>query len=283
MCMSIFTTLANADKSKKPEPRKGFSKLTVSEAERAFSGNMCRCTDVDLEDLGLNIFWKKGDKDADVCKLPAYTLGGGVCTFPDFLKSEIKASLIHLTDVSDVTVSGVGWYHPKSIGQYYDLLNSGIFSDCTVKVVVGNTSSDHAIRATKVEQHLNGKVLTPSVVLEAVQQLRETIVPMEGTSHPEYRVSVAVGFLFSYLSPFGKGIKWPGKTLNISSAGSLDTDDMCNLPLSSRRETVSSEEYKPVGEPIKKYAVELQASGMWLSHRLKSREKRFRGGLSQQL
>nr|XP_045087535.1 probable aldehyde oxidase 4 [Aegilops tauschii subsp. strangulata] len=153
MCMSIFTSLANADKSKKPEPRKGFSKLTVSEAERAFSGNMCRCTgyrpiacksfvsDVDLEDLGLNIFWKKGDKDADVSKLPAYTLGGGVCTFPDFLKSEIKSSLLHLTDVSDVTVSGVGWYHPKSIGQYYDLLNSGIFSDCTVKVVVGNTSS----------------------------------------------------------------------------------------------------------------------------------------------
>ncbi|XBI13478.1 hypothetical protein VPH35_140206 [Triticum aestivum] len=155
MCMSIFTSLANADKSKKPEPRKGFSKLTVSEAERAFSGNMCRCTgyrpivdacksfasDVDLEDLGLNIFWKKGDKDADVSKLPAYTLGGGVCTFPDFLKSEIKSSLLHLTDVSDVTVSRVGWYHPKSIGQYYDLLNSGIFSDCTVKVVVGNTSS----------------------------------------------------------------------------------------------------------------------------------------------
>ncbi|XP_037468036.1 putative aldehyde oxidase-like protein isoform X2 [Triticum dicoccoides] len=483
MCMSIFTSLANADKSKRPEPRKGFSKLTVSEAERAFSGNMCRCTgyrpivdacksfasDVDLEDLGLNIFWKKGDKGSDVSKLPAYTLGGGVCTFPDFLKSEIKSSLLHLTDVSDVTVSGVDWYHPKSIGQYYDLLNSGIFSDCTVKVVVGNTSAgvkgykdrdlynkyidiggipelsviwekdsgieigaatpisktidileqeagsilcpngsvvfrklaehmskvatpfvrntaslggniilaqkypfpsdiatillgaastvrlqvysetlevtfeeflekppldpstlllsvfipnwasdsqkesnviletyraaprplgnavsyinsamlghvslnepsgdlvlsnlhmafgaygtEHAIRATKVEQHLTGKVLTPSVVLEAVQLLRETIVPMEGTSHPEYRVSVAVGFLFSYLSPFAKGIKGPGKTLNISSAGSLDTDDICNLPLSSRRETISIDEYKPVGEPIKKYAVELQASG----------------------
>ncbi|XP_044961392.1 putative aldehyde oxidase-like protein [Hordeum vulgare subsp. vulgare] len=473
MCMSIFTSLANADKSEKPEPRKGFSKLTVSEAERAFSGNMCRCTgyrpivdacksfasDVDLEDLGLNIFWRKGDKDADVSKLPAYTLGGGVCTFPDFVKSEIKSSLRHLTDVSDVTVSGVGWYHPKSIGQYYDLLNSGIFSDCTVKVVVGNTSSgikgykdqdlynkyidigdipelsaickkdsgidigaatpisktieileqeagskscpsgsvvfrklaehmskvatpfvrntasiggniilaqkypfpsdiatillgasstvrlqiyseilevsfeefleqppldpstlllsifipywasnshkeskvifetyraaprplgnavsyinsamlghvslnessgdlvlsnlhmafgaygtEHAIRATKVEQHLDGKVLTPSVVLEAVRLLRETIVPMEGTSHPEYRVSVAVGFLFSFLSPFAKGIKGPGKTLSIGSASSL----------SSRRETVSSEEYKPVGDPIKKYAVELQASG----------------------
>uniref|UniRef100_A0A8R7R774 aldehyde oxidase n=1 Tax=Triticum urartu TaxID=4572 RepID=A0A8R7R774_TRIUA len=452
MCMSIFTSLANADKSKKPEPKKGFSKLTVSEAERAFSGNMCRCTgyrpivdacksfasDVDLEDLGLNVFWKKGDKHADVSKLPAYTLGGGVCTFPDFLKSEIKSSLHHLNDDSDVTVSREGWYHPKSIEQYYDLLNSGLFSDCTVKVVVANTSSgvkgykdqdlynkyidigeipelsaiwkkdsgieigaatpisktieileqeaeskscpngsvvfrklaehmskvatpfvrntasiggniilaqkypfpsdiatillgaastvrlqvysetlevtleefleqppsdpstlllsifiphwasdsqkeskkscgdlvlsnlhmafgaygtEHAIRATKVEQHLNGKVLTPSIVLEAVRLLRETIVPMEGTSHPEYRVSVAVGFLFSFLSPFAKGIKGPGKTLSIGSASSSDTDDPCNLPLSSRRETIFSDDHKPVGEPIKKYAVELQASG----------------------
>ncbi|XP_037465271.1 putative aldehyde oxidase-like protein isoform X2 [Triticum dicoccoides] len=482
MCMSIFTSLANADKSNKPEPQKGFSKMTVSEAERAFSGNMCRCTgyrpivdacksfasDVDLEDLGLNVFWKKGDKHADVSKLPAYTLGGGVCTFPDFLKSEIKSSLHHLNDDSVVTVSSEGWYHPKSIEQYYDLLNSGLFSDCTVKVVVANTSSgvkgykdqdlynkyidisdipelsaiwkkdsgieigaatpisktieileqeagskscangsvvfrkltehmskvatpfvrntasiggniilaqkypfpsdiatillgvastvrlqvysktlevtleeflelppsdpstlllsifiphwasdsqkeskvifetyraaprplgnavsyinsamlghvsqkscgdlvlsnlhmafgaygtEHAIRATKVEQHLNGKVLTPSVVLEAVRLLRETIVPMKGTSHPEYRVSVAVGFLFSFLSPFAKGIKGPGNTLSIGSASSSNTDDPCNLPLSSRRETISSDDHKPVGEPIKKYAVELQASG----------------------
>ncbi|CAM0943299.1 unnamed protein product [Alopecurus aequalis] len=479
MCMSIFTSLTNADKSKKPEPLNGFSKLTVAEAERAFSGNLCRCTgyrpivdacksfasDVDLEDLGLNIFWKKGDKHADVSKLPTYTLGGGVCTFPDFLKSEIKSSLDHL-NVSNVMVSGEGWYHPQSIEQYYDLLNSGIFSDCSVKVVVGNTGAgvykdqdlynkyidiggipelsaisrrdsgieigaatpisrtieileqenesisapngslvfrklakhmskvatpfvrntaslggniilaqkypfasdiatillgsastvrlqvasqtlevtleefleqppldpntlllsifiphwtpdsetntnvvfetyraaprplgnavsyinsaflglfslnessgdpvlsslhlafgaygtEHAIRATNVEEYLTGKLLTPPVVLEAVHLLRETIVPAEGTSHPEYRVSVAVGFLFSFLSSISRGIKGPGKTLTVNSGSSINTDDLCNLPLSSRREAVSGE-YKPVGEPIKKYGVELQASG----------------------
>uniref|UniRef100_A0A0E0LJD2 aldehyde oxidase n=1 Tax=Oryza punctata TaxID=4537 RepID=A0A0E0LJD2_ORYPU len=466
MCMSIFSSLVNADKSKKPEPPKGFSKLSVSEAERSFSGNMCRCTgyrpivdacksfasDVDLEDLGLNVFWKKGDKHPDASKLPSYTFGGGICTFPDFLKSEIKSSL----DLNDASVSSPkeGWYCPKSIKQYYN--------ESSVKVVVGNTSTGvykdqdlydkyidiagipelsaivrkdkgieigaatsisrtieilhqesesisspngsvvfrklaehmskvaspfvrntasiggniilahkypfrsdiatillgaaatvssktlhvtleqfleqppldhstlllsifiphwatdykkeytlifetyraaprplgnavsyvnsaflghasldkssghnvlsnlqlafgaygtkHAIRARKVEEYLTGKILTASVVLEAVRLVRETIVPMEGTSHPEYRVSVAVGFLFSFLSPLCTSMINPGKILGISE-DLIDTGDAHNMPLSSKRETLSRDEYKPVGDPIKKYKVELQASG----------------------
>uniref|UniRef100_A0A0D3GPL5 aldehyde oxidase n=1 Tax=Oryza barthii TaxID=65489 RepID=A0A0D3GPL5_9ORYZ len=477
MCMSIFSSLVNADKSKKPAPPKGFSKLSVSEAERSFSGNMCRCTgyrpivdacksfasDVDLEDLGLNIFWKKGDKHPDPTKLPSYTLGGGICTFPDFLKSEIKSSL----DFNDASISGPreGWYCPKSIKQYYKLVNSGLFSESSVKVVVGNTSTGvykdqdlydkyidiagipelsaivrkdkgieigaatsisrtieilnqesestsspngsvvfrklaehmskvaspfvrntasiggniilahkypfrsdiatillgaaatvnlqvssktlhvnleqfleqppldhstlllsifiphwasdckkehtlvfetyraaprplgnavsyvnsaflghvsldkssgdnilsnlhlafgaygtkHAIRARKVEEYLTGKILSTSVVLEAIRLLRETIVPVEGTTHPEYRVSVAVGFLFSFLSPLCKGVIEPGKTLSISE-DLVDTDNVHNKPLSSRRETLSGDEYTPVGDPIKKYKVEVQAS-----------------------
>ncbi|CAD6220310.1 unnamed protein product [Miscanthus lutarioriparius] len=381
MWISIFTSLINADKSKRPEPPKGFSKLKVSEAEKAFSGNMCRCTgyrpivdacksfasDVDLEDLGLNIFWKKGDSNPDVSDLPSYTLGGRVCTFPDFLKTEIKSLLGHLNNPC-IAPSREGWYHPRSIKEYYELINSCLFSD-SVKVVVGNTSSgvpgykdqdlyskyidiggipelsnivrresgfeigaatpisrtieileeecesisspngsvvfrklanhmskvatpfvhntasiggnivleqkfpfpsdiatillgaEHAIRAKKVEEFLTGKALTASVVLGAIQLLRETVVPMEGTSHPEYRVSAAVGFLFSFLSPLSKGIPDPGKSLTSRSADSADTDDVHNLPLSSRRESFSSDKYKPVGELIKKYGVELQASG----------------------
>ncbi|XP_025804659.1 putative aldehyde oxidase-like protein isoform X3 [Panicum hallii] len=481
MCMSIFTSLINADKSKRSEPPKGFSKLKVSEAEKAFSGNMCRCTgyrpivdacksfasDVDLEDLGLNIFWKRSDKNPDVSELPSYTLGGGVCTFPDFLKCEIKSSLEHRNDVY-IAASGEGWYHPRSIKEYYELINSCLFRD-SVKVVVANTSTgipgykdqdlynkyidisgipelsnivkkesgfeigaattisrtieilkqecesisspngsvvfrkladhmgkvanpfvrntasiggniilaqkypfpsdiatillgagatvclqvvterrqitleefleqppldpttlllsifiphwisdyqgetsllfetyraaprplgnavsyvncaflglssvdeqsdtlvlsnlrlafgaygtEHAIRAKKVEKFLTGKSLSALVVLGAVRLLRETIVPMEGTSHPEYRVSAAVGFLFSFLSPLAKGIPEPGKALTSGWSNSADTDDVRNLPLSSRRETISNDDYKPVGEPIKKYAVELQASG----------------------
>jgi xanthine dehydrogenase iron-sulfur cluster and FAD-binding subunit A len=152
MCMSIFTSLRNADKSKGPEPPNGFSKLRVSEAEKAFSGNLCRCTgyrpivdacksfasDVDLEDLGLNIFWKRSDRNPDVSKLPSYTLGGGICTFPDFLKSEIKLLLNCLSDAC-ITTSREGWYLPRSIKQYYELIYSGLLSE-SVKVIVGNTS-----------------------------------------------------------------------------------------------------------------------------------------------
>jgi hypothetical protein len=122
MCMSIFTSLINADKSKGPEPPNGFSKLRVSEAEKAFSGNLCRCTgyrpivdacksfasDIDLEDLGLNIFWKRSDRKPNVSKLPSYTLGGGICTFPDFLKSEIKL-LLNCLSYACITTSREGY------------------------------------------------------------------------------------------------------------------------------------------------------------------------------
>ncbi|KAK3126805.1 hypothetical protein QOZ80_7AG0563100 [Eleusine coracana subsp. coracana] len=479
MCMSIFNSLINADKSKRPEPPNGFSKLTISEAEKAFSGNLCRCTgyrpivdacksfaqDVDLEDLGLNIFWKRGNRKPDVSKLPSYVLGGGVCTFPDFLKSEVKLFYNHLND-SCVEPSREGWYLPRSIKQYYELIYSGLLSK-SVKVVVGNTSAgvykdqdlynqyidisgipelsnvarreagieigaattisrsidilehecesvsspnesvvfrklaehmskvatpfvrntasiggnlilaqkypfpsdiatillgagssvclqfdsdrrhiplqefledppldlttlllsifiphwmsdfetrnslvfetyraaprplgnavsyvncaflghisldessdthvlsnlhlafgaygtEHAIRARKVEKFLTCKSLSASIVLGAIQLLRETIVPMEGTSHPEYRISAAVGFLFSFLAPLCKDITEPGKILTIGSSNSIDMDDVCKLPLSSRRETISIDQYKPIGEPIKKYGVEIQASG----------------------
>ena len=75
MCVSFFSALVNAEKIHRPEPPQGFSKLTVSEAEKAIAGNLCRCTgyrpiadacksfaaDVDMEDLGFNSFWRKGE------------------------------------------------------------------------------------------------------------------------------------------------------------------------------------------------------------------------------
>ncbi|XP_073004972.1 indole-3-acetaldehyde oxidase-like [Typha latifolia] len=154
MCMSLFSALVSADKTDRPEPPDGFSKLTVSEAVKAISGNVCRCTgyrpivdtcksfaaDVDLEDLGLNSFWKKGDKNANVSRLPYYS-SGGICTFPEFLKSEIK-SISDVPDDAGLTATGGGyWYRPDSVEDLYKLLNSEAFSESSVKMVVGNTST----------------------------------------------------------------------------------------------------------------------------------------------
>jgi xanthine dehydrogenase iron-sulfur cluster and FAD-binding subunit A len=449
--MSLFSSLLNADKDKRrPEPKDGFSKITVSEAERAVTNNLCRCTgyrsivdtsksfatDVDLEDLGLNIFWKKRS-DASVDKLPHYSIGS-VCTFPDFLKSEIQ-SLLNINNNSHTDISK-GWYRPESIEELYKLLDSDVFNKGNVKVVVANTSSgvykdqdlydkyidlkgipdlwaikrskegieigsavtitrviellkeekdsslvfnklvdhmnkvasqfvrniasiggnlilaqrnqfesdiatillaagaivhiqepskrsslmmeefldrppcddktillsifipswasssnlwfdtyraaprplgnavsfvnagflaltstdntsgdtvldyiqlafgaygtEHAIRARNVEEYLKGKIVSPAIILEAIRLLREAIIPKEGTTHPAYRVSSAVGFLFRFLSAMGS--------------------NPAELSLTSQQDVEITKEYSPVGLPIKKVGAELQASGMFL-------------------
>jgi len=480
MCMSIFSALVKVDKeASRPDPPPGFSKLTTSEAEKAVSGNLCRCTgyrpivdacksfaaDVDLEDLGLNCFWKKGDEPADVSKLPGYN-NGAICTFPEFLKSEIK-SLMENTCSPPVAVSNGGWYHPKSIEELQRVFNSNWFDENSVKIVASNTGSgvykdqdlyekyidikgipelsvinrnskgvelgsvvsiskaievlsdgnlvfrkianhlnkvaspfvrntatiggniimaqrlpfesdiatillaagttvtiqvatkrlcltleeflqqppcdsmtlllsifipdwgsdgitfetfraaprpfgnavsyvnsgflartsvdaasgehlikdiclafgaygvDHAIRARRVEDFLKGKLVSSSVILEAVQMLKETVTPSKDVTHPEYRISLAVSFLFTFLSSFTSSFNEPvkvnvtnGSYTNGTTNGSTEyspeehrNTDSYDLPIHSRQEMVFSNEYKPVGKPIKKTGAELQASG----------------------
>ncbi|PUZ36662.1 hypothetical protein GQ55_9G056100 [Panicum hallii var. hallii] len=475
MCMSIFSALVKADKAAdRPAPPAGFSKITTSEAEKAVSGNLCRCTgyrpivdacksfaaDVDLEDLGLNCFWKKGCEPAEVSKLPGYN-SGAVCTFPEFLKLEIKASVEQANNAL-VLVSDDGWYRPKSMDELNRLFESNSFDENFVKIVASNTGSgvykdqdlhdkyidikgipelsvinrsskgielgsvvsiskaidvlsdgnlvfrkiadhlnkvaspfvrntatiggniimaqklqfpsdiatvllaagstvtiqvaskrlcvtleeflqqppcdsrtlllsifipdrgsdditfetfraaprpfgnavsyvnsaflarssggdliediclafgaygaDHAIRARKVEDFLKGKSVTSSVILEAVQLLKETIAPSEGTTHPEYRISLAVSFLFTFLSSLANSLNEAPK-INVPNGlytngvtnGSVEHSpenhlnvDSNDLPIRSRQEMVFSDEYKPVGKPIKKTGAELQASG----------------------
>ncbi|XP_037443764.1 probable aldehyde oxidase 2 [Triticum dicoccoides] len=484
MCMSIFSALVKADKpgaAGEPAPPPGFSKLTSCEAEHAVSGNLCRCTgyrpivdacksfaaDVDLEDLGLNSFWKKGTDRADVGKLPEYT-SGAVCTFPEFLKSEIKASVDQQTNnVPAAIASEDGWYHPRSIQELHSLFDSNWFDGNSVKIVASNTGAgvykdqdlyekyidikgipelsvidrsskgveigaavsiskaievfsdgtpvfrkiaghlskvaspfvrntatiggnvimaqrlqfpsdiatvllsagstvtiqtaskmlcltleefleqppcdaktillsifvpdwgsdnvifetsraaprpfgnavsyvnsaflartsgdaatgelivdeiclafgaygvDHAARARKVEEFLKGKSMSASVILEAVRLLKDVISPSEGTTHPEYRVSLAVSFLFSFLSSLATDLDEPAKaitpnglstngTMNGNGASSLEKQSKVasnDLPIRSRQELVFTEEYKPVGKPSTKAGAELQASG----------------------
>ena len=146
--MSLFSALVNVEKTPRPKPPLGFSKFKVSEAEKAISGNLCRCTgyrpiadacksftaDVDMEDLGLNSFWRKGDsKDMKLSSLPSYKRIGDVCTFPQFLKSENKYSL--LLDSCRYSSSS-----PVSIEELQRFLSSVEDGNGSrVKVVVGNT------------------------------------------------------------------------------------------------------------------------------------------------
>ncbi|KAJ4969693.1 hypothetical protein NE237_002792 [Protea cynaroides] len=152
MCMSFFSALLNSEKSQRPDPPPGFSKLTVAEAEKAIAGNLCRCTgyrpiadacksfaaDVDLEDLGLNCFWgKEESNDEKVSKLPFYNHQNEVCTFPEFLKAEMKPKTLLDTE-------GYSWYNPVSIEELQSLLKSKLTENGErVKLVVGNTGTGY--------------------------------------------------------------------------------------------------------------------------------------------
>ncbi|KAG9445197.1 hypothetical protein H6P81_016537 [Aristolochia fimbriata] len=149
ICMSFFSKLVNSDKAHGSEPPPGFSKIKVLEAENAISGNLCRCTgyrpildacksfagDVDMEDLGLNSFWRE-DQKPDVNKLPAYN-PSAVCTFPDFLKNEIRSRDSNKAELGTT----VTWFSPTSIDKLYTLLETENGNGHKVKLVVGNTGS----------------------------------------------------------------------------------------------------------------------------------------------
>ncbi|KAK6804003.1 hypothetical protein RDI58_001787 [Solanum bulbocastanum] len=125
----MVSTLFMKDKGNMPDPPPGFSKLTSSEAEKAIAGNLCRCTgyrpiadacntfaaDIDIEDLGFNAFWKKGDSE--------------------FLKSESTTNL---------DSSRYPWYTPVYIKDLQSLLNSNVTKNGTsFKLVVGNTGTGY--------------------------------------------------------------------------------------------------------------------------------------------
>ncbi|KAG6530876.1 hypothetical protein ZIOFF_004638 [Zingiber officinale] len=141
------------DKADGPEPPIGFSKITKFEAQKSISGNLCRCTgyrpiadvcksfaaDVDLEDLGLNTFWNNPDY-ANVDRLPPHNQGQ-ICTFPEFLKSDITSSIGALESCQDSGLPECQWYRPSGLEQLYKLLNSDEFTENQVKLVMGNTGS----------------------------------------------------------------------------------------------------------------------------------------------
>lgn len=164
MCISLFSAIVNAEMKPGVEPPKGFSKLTVSEAEKAISGNLCRCTgyrpiadacksfasDVDMEDLGMNSFWKKGDTTEEKAnKLPYYNANDLVCTFPEFLKNEIKFSLV-------LKPKRYSWSNPVSMKELQSMLdsNSGE-NDKRIKLVVGNTGTGYYKEVEQYNEYID--------------------------------------------------------------------------------------------------------------------------------
>ena len=155
MCVSLFSALTNAEKTHRPEPTPGLSKLTISEAEKSISGNLCRCTgyrpiadvcksfasDVDMEDLGLNSFWKK---DAKLDKLPFYD-PKQICTYPDFLKNEFQSTTV-LNNADK-------WYSPLSLQELGVLMEAE--NGVTVKLVAGNTGIGYYKETERYDKYID--------------------------------------------------------------------------------------------------------------------------------
>ncbi|KAI4308343.1 hypothetical protein L6164_031426 [Bauhinia variegata] len=148
MCVSLYGTLVNAEKkTDRPEPPSGFSRVTVAEAEKAIAGNLCRCTgyrpiadacksfaaDVDMEDLGFNSFWRKGESnEVKLSRFSKYDHSKNGRGFPMFLKEEIKPGVL-------LASKNQSWYNPTSLEELQSLLKLNHINRITTKLVVSNT------------------------------------------------------------------------------------------------------------------------------------------------
>lgn len=105
-----------------------------------------------------------------------------------------------------------------------------------------------------------GKTLTWVLLNEAIEVVKETVVPDDGTSSAAYRRSLAVGFVFKFLLPLVESAAPASNHLNGSSKSCEETQHKAIL-LSSMQSIEVDKEYYPVGEPISKSLSDIQASG----------------------
>ncbi|PPD83730.1 hypothetical protein GOBAR_DD19338 [Gossypium barbadense] len=174
---------------------------------------------------------------------------------------------------------------PRPIGNALPYMNSAFLAEVSLsragimlnhcRLTFGAYGTKHAIRARNVEEFLSAKFLNTSVLYEAIKILEITVVPEDGTSHPAYQLSLAIGFLFDFLYPLLENPSeissfWSdgdNKALPFSDfkgkqdSNQLDQTKFSTLLSSAKQVVQLSEEYNPVGEPIKKVGATLQASG----------------------
>ncbi|XP_058743165.1 abscisic-aldehyde oxidase-like isoform X1 [Vicia villosa] len=164
MCVSLFGTLVNAEKNNCPELPSGFSKVTGFEAEKAIAGNLCRCTgyrpiadacksfaaDVDMEDLGLNSFWRKGEStDLKLSRLPQYDNHHKNIKFPLFLK-DIKHDLLLASKENS-------WHKPTSLEELQSLLKLNHANGTRIKVVANNTGMGYYKDKERYDKYIDLK------------------------------------------------------------------------------------------------------------------------------
>ncbi|KFK33854.1 hypothetical protein AALP_AA5G068800 [Arabis alpina] len=202
MSVSLFSALLDADKSKS-------SQFTALDAEKAVSGNLCRCTgyrpivdacksfasDVDIEDLGFNSFCKKG---ASVKTLPRFDSEKRICTFPEFLKDEIKSM-----------DSGMyRWCSPANVEELQSLLKAckANTHGVSMKLVAGNTGTgyykderernyDKYIDITRIPELKEIRQNHSGVEIGAVVTISKVITALK-----EIRVSPGVDKMFEKLA-----------------------------------------------------------------------------------
>ncbi|KAL8108410.1 hypothetical protein AgCh_024757 [Apium graveolens] len=132
------------------------------EPEKAISGNLCRCTgyqpiadacksfaaDVDLEDLRINSFWRKGESNGDkLSKLPFYNPKDDVCTYPKFLKRELE-SAIYLNPHKK------SWHNPLTLEELQNFTDLKL-STTPTKLVAGNTGIGYYKELNQYENYIN--------------------------------------------------------------------------------------------------------------------------------
>lgn len=139
----------------------------------------------------------------------------------------------------------------------HDASPRGIIVD-NCRLAFGSYGGYHSIRAREVEDFLTGKLLSHSVLYEAVRLLKGIIVPSIDTSYAEYKKSLAVGFLFDFLYPLIESGSWDPERKHVDG----HVDPTISLPLlSSAQQVFESKTFHPVGEAVIKFGAELQASG----------------------
>ncbi|XP_024538449.1 probable aldehyde oxidase 1 [Selaginella moellendorffii] len=187
MCMSLYGALRSQSRP-----------TQTVDLEKSIAANLCRCTgyrpisdicksfssDVDLEDLGINSYWKLGDTP-DRNLLPGYNPGLEGSRFPDFLDRQ-DHSLVALGSTKK-------WIRPGGLEEVFTMLER--YQD-TARLVAGNTSTgiykddlqsspEVFIEIGAVPELLEEKVIEDGIEVGAAVKISKLIALLEASGRSD--------------------------------------------------------------------------------------------------